>query len=309
MAELVDASDLKSDGGNTVWVQVPPSAHSGEWRRWLARALWEREVAGSSPVSPTSGYSTKASISPFQGEDTGSIPVTRSKTMTSHQLKQRQVIDKIEAQVNAQAMDFSTVSPVEDYENDPRMCLTGVHFPHQDLIQQIQHTLIEPLRRLEPDFYYYPPDSLHMTVKSIRTINHPPHFNDQDVQTARKMFSQIIPQHHQFKVYFYRLLLFPNNLALIGTTDPELDSIILDLDKALKAAGIPDDKVYANSRYFFSNMTLARFNTSPSAEFKQKVKELSDSLRFEPYTADSVTLLTCNAVFKNRHLRETWNLV
>ena len=28
-----------------------------------------------------------------------------------------------------------------------------------------------------------------------------------------------------FKIYFYRLLLFPNNLALIGTTDPERDEM------------------------------------------------------------------------------------
>ena len=27
--------------------------YRGDWRSWLARALWEREVAGSSPASPT----------------------------------------------------------------------------------------------------------------------------------------------------------------------------------------------------------------------------------------------------------------
>ena len=25
----------------------------GDWRSWLARAVWDREVAGSSPASPT----------------------------------------------------------------------------------------------------------------------------------------------------------------------------------------------------------------------------------------------------------------
>ena len=26
---------------------------SGDWRSWLARAVWDREVGGSSPLSPT----------------------------------------------------------------------------------------------------------------------------------------------------------------------------------------------------------------------------------------------------------------
>ena len=147
-----------------------------------------------------------------------------------------------------------------------------------------------------------------MTIKSIRVINDPPHFNEEDVQKAEKIFDETIPQHKKFNVYFYRLLLFPNNLALIGTTDEELDNIILDLDKKLTAEGIPDDKVYTNSQYFFSNMTLTRFSTPPSDIFKQKVTELSDSLEFEPYQVDSVTLLTCNAVLRNKQIRGTWEL-
>lgn len=45
----------------------------------VARVVWDDEAAGSSPVSPTSGYGIVAIIPPFQGGDTGSTPVTRSK--------------------------------------------------------------------------------------------------------------------------------------------------------------------------------------------------------------------------------------
>ncbi|MBI2600404.1 hypothetical protein HYW42_00460 [Candidatus Daviesbacteria bacterium] len=228
--------------------------------------------------------------------------------MNNHQLQQQKVINKIEEQIKANSLNFSTVSAVEDYESDPRICLTSVHLPNEELKGQIRELLTEPLRKIAPDFYYYTSDSLHMTIKNVRVINNPPHFEEEDVNQARKVFSQIIPQHKQFNVYFYRLLLFPNNLALLGTSDMELDSIILDLDVALNKAGIPDDKIYANSKYFFSNITLARFNTPPSKEFKQKVKELSDSIKFKPYTINSVTLLSCNAVFKNRKTIETWYL-
>lgn len=228
--------------------------------------------------------------------------------MTDHQLQQQQVINKIEEQIKANSLNFSTVSPAEDYESDPRICLTSVHLPHEELKQKVQQLIISPLQEIESDFYYYTLDSLHMTVKNIRVINNPPHFTEEDVEKARKAFSKVVPEHKQFNVYFYRLLLFPNNLALIGTTDPELDNIILDLDATLNIAGIPDDKIYENSKYFFSNMTLARFNTPPSEEFKQKVQELSDSIDFQPYIVDSVTLLTCNAVFKNRQTEGTWKL-
>jgi len=224
--------------------------------------------------------------------------------MNNHQLQQQKVINKIEEQVKANSLNFSTVSAVEDYESDPRICLTSVHLPNEEFKLQIQELLTESLRKIAPDFYYYTDDSFHMTIKNIRVVNNPPHFTEKDVNQAGKVFLQIIPRHKKFNVYFYKLLLFPNNLALIGTTDSELDSMILDLDNALNKAGIPDDKIYANSKYFFSNITLARFNTPPSNEFKQKVQELSNSIKFKPYTVNSVTLLSCNAVFKNRKIIE-----
>lgn len=227
---------------------------------------------------------------------------------TKHQLKQQKIIEKVANLINNNNITFSTVSPIKDFVNDPRTCITSVHLPHKELLDKVRQTLIEPLHQIEPNLYFYPEDSLHLTIKSVRVVNNPPHFTENDIQKATEIFAKTIPQHKQFKVYFYRLLLFPNNLALIGTTEPELDSIFLDIDKNLKAAGIPDDKVYANSRYFFTNMTLCRFNGAPLEKFKQKIKELSDSLKFKPYIVDSITLLTCNAVLKNKHIRGTWQL-
>lgn len=110
------------------------------------------------------------------------------------------------------------------------------------------------------------------------------------------------------KVYFYRLLLFPNNLALIGTTDKELDKIIFDLNQRLKEAGIPDDKQYINSKYFFSNMTLARFYKKVTPEFINKIKELSQRVNFKPYTVKSVSLITANAALKRLEVIKTCKL-
>jgi 2'-5' RNA ligase len=128
------------------------------------------------------------------------------------------------------------------------------------------------------------------------------------VETAKKVFAEIVPRHQAFQVYYYRLLLFPYNLALIGTTDPELDALALDLDRGLRAAGIPDDKKYLNDKYFFSNVTLARFATPPSPAFIEKVAAISHALHFEPYLVDSVSLVTSNAVLKQRTVVGEWPL-
>src|SRR3990167_5424128 len=223
----------------------------------------------------------------------------------NHQQHQIKIIDQIEEQIKSNSLRSSTVSPVTDFENDPRICLTSVHFPSPDLKSYILESIINPLKEIAPEYHYYSDSSLHMTIKNIRVINNPPHFTHENKEVAREVFSKVIPRHKKFPVYFYRLLLFPNNLALMGTTDPELDNIIIDLDKELKKAGVPDDKIYISSQRFFSNTTLARFNSAPTREFLKRVEELSKSLSFEPYVVNSVTLLTCNAVFFDRNIVKT----
>src|SRR5438132_924325 len=129
--------------------------------------------------------------------------------MTIHQEKQIEVIHQIEKDIENNTIAFSTVEPVEDFENDPRMCLTYVHFPHQKLLLYIQDAVIRPLKEIDPQHYYYPSDSLHMTIKNIRIINNPPHFSKHDITKAQNILEEIIPLHEKFYVYFYRLLLFP----------------------------------------------------------------------------------------------------
>ncbi len=228
--------------------------------------------------------------------------------MTIHQQKQIEVVNKIEEQIKNNSLGFSTVSPVNDYDNDPRLCLTAIHLPNHNLLEKIQQSLINPLKRVAPGHYYYDPSSLHITIKSVRIINDPPHFTPADIEKAKQVFAKIIPGHHQYKIRFYRLLLLPSNLSLVGITDPELDSIHLDLDQELNKAGIPDDKKYVSPRYFFGNITLVRFLSPLTEEYKQTVNELSRGINFKPYTVDSVTLLTCNAALKKKTIIGTWPL-
>ncbi len=228
--------------------------------------------------------------------------------MTIHQQKQIEIINQIEKQVRNDSLEASAVIPVENFDEDTRMCLTSVHFPHQSFVNSIYTSITKPLQKLFPQAYYYSPSSLHLTIKNVRVINDPPHFTDYDVNTAKKVCEKVVPSHKQFLVYPYRLLLFKNNLALMNTTDEELDTIILDLDRELNKVHISDDKHYINSRYFFSNMTLARFSTSPPQEFIDRVHEISATLKIPVYTVNSVSLLTSNAAMKKRISHGIWYL-
>jgi len=227
--------------------------------------------------------------------------------MNNHQLEQMKVIDSIEKQIQRGSLNFSTVSMVPDFKKDPRVCLTGIHFP-KDSLKEYVYRIIHQLQNTFPEHYYYPEQSLHMTVKNIRVIHNPPNFSSSDIEKAKKVFSSVIPTHNTFQVYFYRLLLFPENLSLVGTTEDKLDNLIFDLDKKLQDVHISDDKLYSNSKYFFSNMTLVRFVEPVSQEFKQTISVLSDTLRFDPYVVDSVSLVSTNAVFYNPKIFGTWKL-
>lgn len=227
--------------------------------------------------------------------------------LTKHQLKQQEVIEAIADQISRSSPKFSTVSTAEDYEDDPRLCLTSIHLPKRGLRDKVQ-AFVESLRDWEPGAFFLPDELLHITVKSVRTVSDPPNFDDQGIEKVKGVFSKVIPGHKQFNIYFYRLLLFPNNLSLIGMTDAEYDDVILDLDKGLGRVGVPDNKVYANSRYFFCNLTLARFRSEPTPAFKKKIMDVSKSLKLEPYKIDTVTLLACNAVSRRRRVIGTWQL-
>lgn len=226
----------------------------------------------------------------------------------NHQQHQIDIINQIEKQIMTSSLQSSTVSPVTDFERDTRICLTSAHFPSHELMTYIIESIIKPLKEISPEHFYYSNTSLHMTIKNVRVIHDPPNFTPENVKTVREIFSKTIPHHKKFKVCFYRLLLFPNNLALMGTTEPELDNIVLDLDKCLTENRFPDDKKYINSRYFFSNMTLARFNSDVSQKFMKTVQELSKNITIDPYVVDSVSLITANAVLSKLQIIEAWKL-
>src|ERR1035437_4165981 len=122
--------------------------------------------------------------------------------MTPYQLKQKEVIDKVEEKLKNNVVDFSTVSPVENWETDNRICLTSVHILDGFIRNQIAEKLTKPLWEIAPEHHYYPIEALHTTIKNIRVINDPPRFTSEDVNNAREVFSRVVPQHKTFQAFF-----------------------------------------------------------------------------------------------------------
>jgi len=224
---------------------------------------------------------------------------------TLHQKKQIQIIEQIVE--SAQLGKISVVAPVKDFAKDPRLCLTFAHFPDRRFVDGIKKQILDPLKIKFPEFYFYEPNSLHMTIKNVRTIEKPPNFTVQDVKKARKAGDSTIPFSTAFKTYFYRLILFPNSISLVGTTEPALDTLFHSLDSELNKIGVPDNKVYANTKNFFTNITIARFNEKPGTT-AEAIENLNKKIQPSPYEVTSVSLVKANAAMLKRSTVKMWKL-
>jgi len=226
----------------------------------------------------------------------------------AYQQKQKEVIAKIEEKLKDNAVDFTTISPVENWETDDRICLTGVHILNGFIRSQITEKIIKPLWEISPEHHYYSGETMHSTIKNIRIINNPPRFSNDDIEKAKEVFAKVVPAHKMFQGFFNKLIIFPGSLNLVGVTEEELNNLILDLDQNLKAKEIMDDKIYSDPKTFFTNVTLVRFTRAVTDDFKEKVDEINKTISFANYVFDAVTLLTCNAVFEKRNIIGTWGL-
>ena len=227
---------------------------------------------------------------------------------TQYQKNQIKTINSLEDNLKSNKVDFSIVSAVDDYKNDPRMCLTCAHFPSNSFIESVDKQIIKPLKQTQSSHFYYKSSSFHITITGIQKVSDPKTYSKQDIEKTELLFDKIIPQHKAFNVFFYKLVLLPTNLSLFGTSDQERDNIFLDLNKGLKRIGLPNNNKYLNSKYFFCNMTICRFNEKPSKKFVEKVKERNEILAFDPYKIDSASLIEANASLGMRKNIKKWEL-
>jgi 2'-5' RNA ligase len=185
-----------------------------------------------------------------------------------------------------------------NYAGDERITLTTVVFISAELAKIIMAKIIEPLKKIEPEYFYYPTASMHLTIKNVRTINEDgpgPLFTEEEAIRVDNLFKKIVTNFQSFDFTLQGLMPFATSISLMGYSDERLKQLVQGLDQGLKAIGVPDNKRYFSNEIFFGNISLCRFTHQPGEGFLAKVRELEDVFIGE-LPIKEINLITCNNV-------------
>ena len=213
----------------------------------------------------------------------------------TYQDRQKQLIDSIRNDVSTVTAQASVVPMQADYAADPGRCLTSVMFVPRPIAKRLQAEVQQTLARVEPQHYYNPPESMHITIKNVRVAEAPPTFDDADIAQVHGCFAGIVPRHARFPFVFEQLVIFPNSVSLVGYSDESLRSLVRDLDGGLRAVGMPDNKRYLSDEVFFGNITLCRFTHPPSIALIETVDHLNRAWRPIEICLSHIELIAGNA--------------
>ena len=115
--------------------------------------------------------------------------------MTNYQQQQKLLIQQIKGDLEHKQNKATAVAmrkTKDEYDNPEEATLTSVVFIPSILGQQIAEKIIKPLKQIEPEHFYYPLESMHLTIKNIRTVSQPPLFSATDAQKTDKVFKEVV---------------------------------------------------------------------------------------------------------------------
>ena len=227
----------------------------------------------------------------------------------SYQQKQTQLFNKIESSFKKGESISTIVEPVNNYINDSRICLTAVAFLPKDLQEVVRLKVTEYLKTADQSQYYYLPQSLHLTIQNIRTIQNPPLFNPEDIEKVKMVFRKIIPKYHSFSFEIKDIFELPTSLSLRAYCNETLGDLALELRKSLKGIGVADNKTYASGDIVFGNITVCRYTKNPNTSFFKIVKKLKN-IEIGKMNVSTASLITTNSVCypDKTIIHETFNL-
>lgn len=213
----------------------------------------------------------------------------------SYQEKQEALFNKIEDQFKKGKSPSTLVESVSDYQNDPRRCLTSVVFAPPKIEDVILKKIIEPLKKVDPNQYYYVPGSFHLTIQNVRVSDFPIRFSEDDIEKARTVFQKVIAKHRAFNFEIGGLFELPTSLGLRAFSTKDLFNLASDLRGKLKNAGLPDDKKYASGDVIFGNMTICRYTSQPNDSFLREIRKLKN-VEVGKFTVSKVSLITTSSI-------------
>jgi 2'-5' RNA ligase len=216
--------------------------------------------------------------------------------MSSHYLlQQKACVKKLENFFRQDSHKSTIVNMQKDYINDDQICLTSVAFIPSHISAEIIKNISNPLRKIEADHYFYPPGSLHVTIKNVRTINNPPLFTTSGVKKVNEVFNKIISKFPIFEFSVEDVLVFPTSLSVMAYSSAIFQKLVLLLDETLKEIGVPDNKKYFSDSVLWGNITICRFIQKPGDRFIALARKMRD-LEIGKFRVEKISLITCNAV-------------
>jgi len=216
--------------------------------------------------------------------------------MADYFSQQKSLVREIESSLLKGIQKATTVKMQKDYANDDQICLTSSVFVPENISQKITEDIVRPLQKIDYAQYYYPADSMHLTIKNVRVIKNPPSFSEEDMLKVDKLFTELIPKFPKFEFSVEDVVLWPTSIAVIAYCDETLQELVTALDKGLKEIGVPDDKKYASDSVYFGNITICRFIQNPSEELLEATKKLRNR-KIGKMNIEKINLITCNAVY------------
>ena len=214
--------------------------------------------------------------------------------MTPFQHRQIELMRQMEKSLLLDSSTSQIVSIQSDYTSDNKLCLTTVSFMNPELADSIYTQIIEPLKAIDPDQYYFPKSSLHVTIHNIRVVNKPLTYTNADIDLALHILRSEIPTYRSPKFALRELLSLPTSIAIIALIDPSYDQMVRSIRKHFADAGLADDKKYFTDEKIFANVTICRYTKSPSKLFLETVQKNNEKT-FGIFSPKETTLVTSNA--------------
>lgn len=213
----------------------------------------------------------------------------------NYQDKQEKIFREMEKTLKKGESEATIVEILSNYADDNQVCLTTVAFIPKHLGEKIKDKIIKPLKKADPTQYFYPRQSLHITIQNIRTIHRSPLFTKNDIEKVKKAFSKIFPKHKSINFEIKGVLELPTSLSLKVFSDEKFHDLVMDLRKTLDRIGVPDNKKYFSENIVIGNITICRYIKKPNKLFQKKVEELKD-IDIGQFTANKIYLITTNTV-------------